>query len=49
MSMEKKIEELAKDIAIVAHPDTRDLVERRAKLVLTKFAETLKESPSLEI
>jgi len=34
MKKEKTIEELAKDIAIVAYPDTRDLVERRALLVL---------------
>lgn len=31
----KSVEELAKDIAIVAYPDTRDLVERRAITVLT--------------
>ena len=32
--LERQLEELAKDIAIVAHPDTRDLVEKRALLVL---------------
>lgn len=39
----KELNELAKDIAIVAHPDTRDLVEKRAFLVLTNTVEAVIE------
>lgn len=36
-ALEEALRELAKDIAIVAYSETRDLVERRALLVLTTF------------
>ena len=40
----ESIVELAKDIAIVAYPETRDLVERRATIVLTQFAQSVSEA-----
>ena len=39
----KEIKELAKDIAIVAHPDTRDLVEHRALIVLNAYHDEIVE------